>query len=81
MITYALFFFLVNGAWTPGWQFEGWAPVAVSGGITQCEQAKGDAENANAALKFNPEDWDGIGKVSGTFIKCIQVFYPSDNPA
>lgn len=81
MKTFALWFFLLNGSWTPGWYLDGWAPPEVSGGIVACEALKAEVEGLNQEYKQNPSTGvHGIeGEVSGVYVKCLQVFYPKDD--
>lgn len=85
---YFVWFFLINGVWTPGSEFEGWAireagqnfaVNEVDKKMATCEIGQELAKQVNADIQKNPDgaDLPGIDKkVHGATVACFQVTFP-----
>jgi hypothetical protein len=84
---FVLWFFLVNGAWQPGSNFEGWGAIEsgqkfaaeeVDKKMASCELGQAFAVGINDSLKSKPEGehMDGIGTVHGVTVACFKVTFP-----
>lgn len=83
-----VWFFLINGVWTPASEFEGWAvreagqnfaANEVEKKMTTCELGQTLAEGINKDIQAKPEGSDLPGvphKVHGVTVACFQVKFP-----
>jgi hypothetical protein len=83
-----VWFFLVNGVWTPASEFEGWAVREAGQGFEKheydkklltCEFGQELAKETNKRIQANPDGADMPGvphKVHGAYVACIPVEFP-----
>lgn len=89
---FAMWFFLVNGVWQPGSNFDGWGPheagqnfgaEEVDKKMATCEIGQAFAMGINDTLKSKPqgEHMEGVGVIHGAVVSCFKVTFPEPGKA